>query len=302
MKGIYAILLCCIISLQSNTQTVTGHWYGIGKVAVPGEHSSYLSELIIKQKGNIVSGWLQYYFRDSLFKVKVIGNFNSNTRRLTFKPIPFIYYLSTNTKTGIDCILTGNFTLLVNRTESILTGAFESDAAHRYTNPAIQYRFKYSMDTTALRPEVYSSAMNDFPTDTIPVHTMIDRKETKPVMIDPGFLKREKTIFKEIEVTETLLKIELYDNGTIDHDTISIYSNDKLLYKDVPLTQSAFRRNILLDSTLEVNDISMYAENLGTIPPNTAIMIIYDGNKRHEVILTSDLNKTATIRLRRKIR
>lgn len=299
MKEICAILVCFIMVFQSNAQTVTGHWYGIGKVAVPGEHSSYLSELVIKQKGNIVSGELQYYFRDSLFKVKINGNFNTKTRQLTFKPIPFIYYLSINTKIGVDCMLTGNFTLLVNRTESVLTGAFESDAAHRYTSPAIQYRFKYSTDTIASKPEVDTTEI-DIPTDTISTMKMIERKEMAPTMIEPRFLKREKSIFKEIEVTENLLRIDLYDNGTIDHDTVSIYLNDQLLFKDVALTQSVFRRMILLDSTKEVNEISMYAENLGTIPPNTAIMIINEGKKRHELILTSDLNRTATIRLRRK--
>ena len=299
MKGICAILICFIMAFQSNAQTVTGHWYGIGKVAVPGEHSSYLSELIIKQKGNTVTGELQYYFRDSLFKVKVSGNFNTRTRQLIFKPIPFIYYLSTNTKTGIDCMLTGNFTLLVNRTESVLTGAFESDAAHRYTSPAIQYRFKHSTDTIASKPAVHTTEI-DIPTDTISTMKMIERKEISPTMIEPRFLKREKSIFKEIEVTENFLRIDLYDNGTIDHDTVSLYLNHQLLFKDIPLTQIAFRRTIVLDSTIDVNEISMYAENLGTIPPNTAIMIIYDGQKRHELILTSDLDRTATIRLRRK--
>lgn len=299
MKGICAILICFIMAFQSNAQTVTGHWYGIGKVAVPGEHSSYLSELIIKQKGNTVTGELQYYYRDSLFKVKVSGNFNTRTRQLIFKPIPFIYYLSTNTKTGIDCMLTGNFTLLVNRTESVLTGAFESDAAHRYTSPAIQYRFKHSTDTIASKPAVDTTEI-DIPTDTISTMKMIERKEISPTMIEPRFLKREKSIFKEIEVTENFLRIDLYDNGTIDHDTVSLYLNHQLLFKDIPLTQIAFRRTIVLDSTIDVNEISMYAENLGTIPPNTAIMIIYDGQKRHELILTSDLDRTATIRLRRK--
>ena len=31
----------------------------------------------------------------------------------------------------------------------------------------------------------------------------------------------------------------------------------------------------------------MYAENLGSIPPNTALMIIYDGKKRYELNIKS---------------
>jgi hypothetical protein len=39
----------------------------------------------------------------------------------------------------------------------------------------------------------------------------------------------------------------------------------------------------------------MYAENLGSIPPNTALMIVRDGNKRYEVRMESSLTKSGTV-------
>jgi hypothetical protein len=44
----------------------------------------------------------------------------------------------------------------------------------------------------------------------------------------------------------------------------------------------------------------MFAENLGLIPPNTALMVITDGKKKYEIRLASNLEKNATIRIRRK--
>ena len=44
----------------------------------------------------------------------------------------------------------------------------------------------------------------------------------------------------------------------------------------------------------------MFADNLGAIPPNTALMIISDGKKRYEARLTSNLEKSATIRIKKK--
>jgi hypothetical protein len=44
----------------------------------------------------------------------------------------------------------------------------------------------------------------------------------------------------------------------------------------------------------------MFADNLGLIPPNTAALILYDGRIRHEIMMMSDLNRNATIKLRRK--
>lgn len=39
----------------------------------------------------------------------------------------------------------------------------------------------------------------------------------------------------------------------------------------------------------------MYADNLGTIPPNTALMIVTDGNKRYEVRMESDYGKSGSV-------
>jgi hypothetical protein len=58
--------------------------------------------------------------------------------------------------------------------------------------------------------------------------------------------------------------------------------------------------DLKLDSTKEFSEISMFAENLGLIPPNTALMIINDGKTKYEVKLTSNLEKNATLRIKRK--
>jgi hypothetical protein len=42
----------------------------------------------------------------------------------------------------------------------------------------------------------------------------------------------------------------------------------------------------------------MFAENLGKYPPNTALMVISDGDKRYETFLSSDFKGNATIRLK----
>ena len=48
------------------------------------------------------------------------------------------------------------------------------------------------------------------------------------------------------------------------------------------------------------NELVMYAENLGSIPPNTALMVIYDGDKRYEINVNSNktTNGAVSFRLR----
>ena len=52
---------------------------------------------------------------------------------------------------------------------------------------------------------------------------------------------------------------------------------------------------LALDENVEENIVTMYAENLGTIPPNTALMIVTDGDKRYEVRITSDTEKSGSV-------
>ena len=66
------------------------------------------------------------------------------------------------------------------------------------------------------------------------------------------------------------------------------------------LKHKAIHLTIDLDPNLEFNELSMLAENLGMIPPNTAALVIYDGKIRYETLLSSDLSKSATIKLVKK--
>ena len=66
-------------------------------------------------------------------------------------------------------------------------------------------------------------------------------------------------------------------------------SNKRLTTKAISLTLNVENDN-------SINELTMYAENLGTIPPNTALMIITDGPNRYEVRITSDLEKSGVIR------
>jgi hypothetical protein len=62
--------------------------------------------------------------------------------------------------------------------------------------------------------------------------------------------------------------------GEIDGDTVSIYHNNVLLKSKARLSQKPLSFNIALDDTHPHHELVMVAENLGSIPPNTSMMII----------------------------
>lgn len=118
----------------------------------------------------------------------------------------------------------------------------------------------------------------------------------------PGlqFEKRDNTVLKTIEVETSDIKIDMYDNGEVDGDSVSLFLNGKLMVARKKLTTQPITLHILMDEMDEDNELVMYAENLGTIPPNTALMVITDGGKRYEVRITSDLQKSGTIKFVKK--
>ena len=113
--------------------------------------------------------------------------------------------------------------------------------------------------------------------------------------------KRNNTVIKTIELENEKVRIDLYDNGEIDGDSISLFLNGKLLMARKKLTAQPLTLTLAKEELQETNDLVMYADNLGTIPPNTALMIVTDGTKRYEVRITSDLQKSGTIRFLKKV-
>ena len=101
-----------------------------------------------------------------------------------------------------------------------------------------------------------------------------------------------------MDVEADSLTVSFYDNGEIDNDTISVFYNRKPVLLSQMLSGKPITLKLRLDTA--VNEISMFAENLGRIPPNTAVAIIYAGGQRYELNLSSSLMTNATVRFRKK--
>ncbi|HMI59725.1 MAG TPA: hypothetical protein VK518_02425 [Puia sp.] len=126
-----------------------------------------------------------------------------------------------------------------------------------------------------------------------------------PVMNDTrwiteSFTRRKTVLNRELEVESDSVRLSFYDNGDIDGDSISVFVNSQIILTHQGLAAKAFNVYLHLDSTRDVNEVSMFAENLGRIPPNTALMVLTDGKNRYEVYMSSSLTENATIRLRKK--
>jgi hypothetical protein len=113
--------------------------------------------------------------------------------------------------------------------------------------------------------------------------------------------KRKTEVIRNVFFTSDSLVLSLYDNGTIDGDTVSVVLNGEVIIAKKGLSENAIRTTIHL--TPDKGDslqLVMYAENLGTIPPNTGVLIVQDGNNRNEIRFAGDMQKSSAVILKRK--
>jgi len=109
----------------------------------------------------------------------------------------------------------------------------------------------------------------------------------KPVKSDPPLEKRNNELVKQIVVEHDSISVTLYDNGEIDGDSVTLIYNDSVLTRHQLLKATPVTFYIKIAPGNSRNELVMYAENLGSIPPNTALMVIYDGTKRYELTVKS---------------
>ena len=101
---------------------------------------------------------------------------------------------------------------------------------------------------------------------------------------------------KEIKVDTGTIRLDFYDNAQVDGDIITVLLNNKPLASNQRLASKPITLEIKVDLSNREQEITMVAENLGDIPPNTALLIITAGNKRYQLYLTSTEKKNAQVR------
>lgn len=113
--------------------------------------------------------------------------------------------------------------------------------------------------------------------------------------VPPVLKERENKIEKTLVVRSPEITIRLYDNGEIDNDTITVYHNNEAVVMKKRLAYEPLTVTIHATAQNRIHELVMVADNLGTVPPNTALMVITCGDKRYELSLSSDLKHNAKI-------
>ncbi len=133
-------------------------------------------------------------------------------------------------------------------------------------------------------------------TDTGSKTVSLVKQNRKVIASTPSVLTtRENALVRNIETEAGDIKIDVYDNGEIDGDSVSIYHNSALIKSHMRLSEKAISFTITVSASQPHHEIIMVAENLGSIPPNTSLMIVTTPSNRYRVFISSNEQKNAKV-------
>jgi hypothetical protein len=306
MKFFRATLLFLLLSQASSAQDLNGYWYGSGNVENGGSSNNYMFELLLEHNSTAVKGIVNYYFKNAFRSFRINGNYNSMSRTLTLYNLPVTYFGSP-VNMEVDCPMDLVGLVRVSRVSADIKGSFIAKGNYRNTCPAIYFNLKQNKDAgnrdSVMQAIAQFKEAHQYWTpgadDTL-VAVTVQQRPVVNYVVKSDFEKRVTELVQEIEVDADSISVDFYDNGEIDGDSISVFYNKQLLTFSRMLSTRAIHFYLGIDSTKPFNELSMFANNLGRYPPNTALMTVWDGKQRIEIRMSSNLEKNATVRIRRK--
>lgn len=111
--------------------------------------------------------------------------------------------------------------------------------------------------------------------------------------------RQRESAFKEVPeiVVDTgTIRLDFYDNAEVDGDSITVLVDKRAVAVHQRLSTKPITAYITIDLNTTFHEVEMVAENLGSIPPNTAVLIITAGTKKYQLFLSSTETKSAMVR------
>ena len=108
-------------------------------------------------------------------------------------------------------------------------------------------------------------------------------------------LNRKNKVIATYNVSNAEIKIELFDNGEIDGDMVTVYHNKQRIIDRQVLGLAPIVYTVKASAADRVHEFVLVANNLGRIPPNTALMRITAGSKVYEVFASTTLQDNVSI-------
>lgn len=259
-------------------QDLNGIWRGTLSQDPGGCYPVYNLELQINYNNGTIGGRSYDYYDSSKFvKLQFNGRYNAQNNRMVIIESKVVEYNIPGD--CIPCVKTYDLSWSKTGKEETLKGTYKGlEMGSRKICPAGNIVLK-RVTEAVFKPAVEQSEALATLQQTLQLKT------------------RDKEIMHTLKLDAAAITIDLYDNAEIDNDTVTVLLNNTLLLYKQRLTGKPHRIQLTAFPNTDY-ELLMYADNLGLIPPNTALMVIQAGPKKYELRLSSSEQKSAVVRFR----
>jgi hypothetical protein len=323
LKKIFTFLVAVLFLLQTNSaQKITGTWQGV-------MGNEYL-QLNIIQQGSTICGYSRDWLKNNP-QDYCKANFNGSLS--TTGTFWFAYGTNFIENSGNHILMKIKFKAFKSKGVYYLQG-FSQAKSTFFDMPGSEEEFilkRVSSEPTSITPEMEACfpkivkkkkplvAPSKPKKEPVVIKKPVEEKEIikpiiipqKPVVVLPKIDSSSKKIINTIPVKtngrlnkeqsrivikDKKINIEIYDNGTIDGDTVSVFFDGKEVVHKQKLSINPIKLSFNLDANIVLHSVVLFAENLGSIPPNTALVIVTTASgKRFELSSSATLNQNAAL-------
>ncbi|PZF73001.1 hypothetical protein [Taibaiella soli] len=277
-----------------------------GYLAVRGGES-YHYRLVFTDTGEILKGYsLTYDDENKDTKALIEGRIDRKARMLSFHETEITYNHGFESNVTI-CLV--DATLKYDAANNALAGKLSSKDIGNASCGSGSINFINEQELKQLFSE--EQTKKDTVVKSVPVQAAAVPKKKMTIIYDtvrtvkPAVAavsvpdKITVGVEKEYEWISDTLKLDVWDGGKIDGDIISIMIDDKPLLTHHTLTQSKKRIEVPVPGSDKKYTITIIALNEGNEAPNTADILLIDGEKSYHVIAYNEVGRKAVIRLRK---
>lgn len=271
----YSITLLLIITgMTALAQDLTGYWVGVFNTDMDfsGKRRSFRLKMELEQTGKKVKGIFSNALLDFPDDPQVIYNISGKAGRKDNVPISLI--AGTLIKSTLPFEQASVFLQF-------------DDILYTKTDTAEYLSGKWL-------PNGSRTPRPDGAGGTFWVRRVFGAPKMDTAAVVKTFAQRKKVVLDTVSCNTSTLTLSMYDNGIVDGDSIAVYINGVAITEHQLLSVKPVSFTIPVEKGKQYT-ISLFAENLGRIPPNTALLKIEGGGLLKEILLSSTFDVNASV-------
>ena len=304
LKAITILTMLIMATMSVYAQNLSGTWVGGG--------GGTEVKIVLLKSGNHYVGYTYDHDAMGFCKTNFIAEYDTANMKLKGKSVGFIdhtflhaqtnYNLRYSTSFGRE-VLKGTASPRSAGTKILSLGIPIGVTLRKESDYADTTSFMY----TSLNKV---SEVSNVTAAVVKTDTLTTSDELKGGMLTaPGkdtaafiaaIQERTNPIIETITTSSSRIFVKMYDNGVEDGDSISILYNNRVIRSGVAVTTKPVVFALLLTDTNIDHDSTLVAQNVGSIPPNTAMIEIQAGTKNYTISASADLHRNAIIRIKYK--